>query len=90
LARLAGVLGLDQRELFLLAKPSTIVILRSQEEDQSRSGWDEFRKDDRLRHLHNISSEEMEVLSHIALMGRIKSARDFIHILNTLRYVLGR
>jgi transcriptional regulator with XRE-family HTH domain len=90
LGRLADVLGLDQRELFFLANPRTVDMLRPQGEDERRSAWDEFRKDDRLRRLHGVTTEEMEMLSRVALMGQIHTTRDFIYILNTVRHVLGR
>jgi transcriptional regulator with XRE-family HTH domain len=90
LGRLADVLGLDQRELFFLANPRTVDMLKPQVEDDRRSAWEDFRKDDRLRRVHGITAEEMEMLSRVALMGQISSARDFIYILNTVRHALGR
>ena len=88
--RLAEVLGLDQRELFFLANPRTVDMLRSHAENNHRSAWDDFRKDDRLKRLHGITGEEMDMLSRVALMGQISSTRDFIYILNTVRHALGR
>jgi transcriptional regulator with XRE-family HTH domain len=90
LVKLAEVLGLDQRDLFFLANPGPLDMLRPQSERESRSGWEEFRKDDRLKRLHSITHDEMEMLSKVALMGQISSPRDFIYILNTVRHALGR
>jgi transcriptional regulator with XRE-family HTH domain len=90
LVRLAEVLGLDQRELFFLANPRTVNMLMPQAEHERRSAWEEFRKDDRLKRIHGITGDEMEMLSKVALMGQISSARDFIYILNTVRHALGR
>ncbi|HTT77765.1 MAG TPA: helix-turn-helix transcriptional regulator [Candidatus Binataceae bacterium] len=90
LVRLAEVLGLDQRELFFLANPRAVDMLKPQAERELKSGWEEFRKDDRLKRLHGITSDEMDMLSKVALMGQISSPRDFIYILNTVRHVLGR
>jgi transcriptional regulator with XRE-family HTH domain len=90
LIRLAEVLGLDQRELFFLANPRTVDMLKPPDEVNRLPAWDEFRKDERLKRLHGITSEEMEMLSKVALMGRISSPRDFIYILNTVRHALGR
>lgn len=90
LSRLAEVLGLDRRDLFFLANPRAIEMLRPKEDGGKKSAWEEFRRDERARRAHNITSEEMEVLSKVALMGEIGSPRDFIYILNTVRHALGR
>ncbi len=89
--KLADVLGLDRRETFFLANPGAKALLSQQSPANSTaSAWDEFRKDDRLRRIHNVSNEEMEMLSHVALMGDVRSSRDFVYILNTIRQALGR
>jgi transcriptional regulator with XRE-family HTH domain len=89
--RLADVLGLDRRETFFLANPGAKALLSQQvQANNSASAWDEFRKDERLRRIHNITGEEMEMLSHVALMGDVRSSRDFVYILNTIRQALGR
>jgi transcriptional regulator with XRE-family HTH domain len=90
--KLADVLGLDRRELFFLANPGAKALLSQQPAvgSTSASAWEDFRKDDRLRRIHNITGEEMEMLSHVALMGDVRSSRDFVYILNTIRQALGR
>ena len=90
LARMAEVLVLDRRELFFLANPQMSELLAPKGSDNRRSAWEEFRRDERLRRLHNISAEEMEMLSRVALLGEIASPRDFIYILNTVRFALSR
>lgn len=90
LARLAEVLALDRRELFFLANPGMSDLLAPKASDSRQSAWEEFRRDERLRRLHNISAEEMDMLSRVALLGEIASPRDFIYILNTVRFALGR
>lgn len=87
--KLADVLGLDRRELFFLANPGAKALIQ-QPETSAASAWDEFRRDDRLRRIHSITSEEMDTLSHIATMGDVKSPRDFVYILHTIRHALGR
>lgn len=88
--RLAEVLGLGRRELFFLANPRAQAILSPEPETDSNSAWEDFRKDDQLRRIHNISGDEMEMLSRVALLGDVKSPRDFIYILNTVRHAVGR
>jgi len=90
--RLAEVLGLDSRELFFLANPHTEALLSAQPEstESSVSAWDQFRKNEQLRRIHNVSNGEMEMLSQVALLGEVQSPRDLIYILNTVRHAVGR
>lgn len=90
IARLAEVLGLERRELFFLANPAAMELVRNDEGERRASSWDEFRRDDRTRRLHRISGDEMDVLEKVARLGEIATARDFIYILNTIRHALGR
>ena len=90
LSRLAEVLLLDKRELFLLANPQAARLLDTTDQQDSKSAWSEFRKDERLRRIHNITEQEMEALLRVALMGEVRSKQDFIYILNTIRQALGR
>ena len=89
-ARLAAVLGLDRRELFFLANPRAMALLSPETKSTTDSAWDDFRKNERLRRVHNIASDEMKMLSQVALLGGLPSARDFIYILNTVRHAVGR
>jgi DNA-binding XRE family transcriptional regulator len=50
----------------------------------------EFRKNSRLRRIHNLSQEEMNALTHVTPLGEVGIPRDFINILNTVRNALGR
>jgi transcriptional regulator with XRE-family HTH domain len=90
LRRLAEVLRLDRRDLFFLANPGAVELLKSKETPSKRSAWDEFRKDHRLRRMHNIGQEEMNVLAQVASLGEVGTPRDFIYILNAVRHALGR
>ncbi len=90
IARLAEVLGLERRELFFLANPAALELVQTDGDGRKASAWDEFRRDDHSKRLHNISSDEMDILEKIARLGEISAARDFIYILNTIRHALGR
>jgi hypothetical protein len=57
---------------------------------QRHSAWDSFAKDENLRKLHNITDQELQTLSQVALMGEVRRAHDFIHILIAIRQALGR
>jgi transcriptional regulator with XRE-family HTH domain len=90
LTRLAEVLGLGRRELFFLANPRAQALLSPETESAADSAWDNFKKNEQLRRVHNIAVDEMEILSRVALLGDVRSARDFIYILNTVRHAVGR
>ena len=88
--RLAKVLGLDQRELFFCANPSTELLVSQEPKSDGRSVWDEFCQDEGLRKIHDITDQEMRALSEVALMGEVRSPRDFLFILNTIRHALSK
>ena len=88
--KLAKVLGLDPRELFFLANPETKVLVFEKPNPSEASAWDAFSKNPKLREIHGITDEEMGTLSQVALMGEVRSSRDFIFILNTIRHAIGK
>ncbi len=88
--KLADVLGLDPRDLFLLANPEAKTLVSLPADSNTPSAWEAFREDENLRKVHNISDREMETLSQVALMGDVRSSRDFVFILNTIRQALGK
>ena len=73
-----------------MANPGALELVRSETNSRQRSAWEEFQHNDRMRRLHSISNDEMDVLSRVAALGEISSARDFLYILNTVRHALGR
>ncbi len=83
-------MGLDRRELFFLANPRAVELLRTEQSGNEQSAWDEFRKKDRIRRSHNIKADEMALLTAVSQMGEIRSAREFIYILHIVRFALGR
>jgi transcriptional regulator with XRE-family HTH domain len=88
--RLAEVLGLDRRELFFLANPRAQALLSEESASSPASAWEDFKKNEQMRRIHNITGDEMEMLSRVALLGDVRSSRDFIYILNTVRHAVGR
>src|SRR5262249_37414489 len=86
---LADALGLDVRELFFLANPGTeVLISQHPNPTEGTSAWDTFSKDRHLRKIHNITDQEMQTLSRVAQIGEVRSARDFVFILNSIRLAL--
>lgn len=88
ISRIADVLGFERRELFFLANPKARDLVSEMPSERPESAWDEFQHDDRLHSLLKVSTDEMEMLSRVALMGNVRSARDFVYILNTVRQAL--
>lgn len=88
--KLADALGLDRGELFLLANPQAEAIITQPPEPAHESAWEEFRKDKRLHRIHGITPEEMGLLSRVEMMGRVRSTRDFLFIINTIRQAMTR
>jgi transcriptional regulator with XRE-family HTH domain len=88
LTRIADVLGFDRRELFFIANPNAKAMLTPKSEPSDKSAWDEFRTDQQLHVLHQINPRELDMLSQVAMMGEVRSSRDFIYILNTIRQSL--
>ena len=88
--RFVEVLGLDGRHAFLLANPRTQNLIVPEGSSAPHSAWQEFRNNEHLRRIHNISAEEMEILSRVELLGDVRSTRAFIYILNAIRHAIGR
>src|ERR1700689_2457207 len=55
LSRLAEALGLDRRELFFLANPGAVELLRVSGPGEKKPAWEEFRKSEQIRRMHNIA-----------------------------------
>jgi len=89
-SRLANILGFGFSELFFLANPRTKILVSEESNSAEPSAWAAFIADEKLRKSLNITEQEMDLLSIVALMGEVRSPRDFIFILNTIRNALGR
>jgi len=86
--KLANMLGLDARELFVLANPGTRVLASQEPNFAGPSAWESFVEDKELCNSLNITDQEMDILSRVALMGDVRSSRDFVFILNAIRNAL--
>ena len=85
--RLAGALGFDVDALHLLVRSRRRVFSRDAD---LGSVWEQFRTDAPLLRFHKISKAEMEMLSRAAMLGEFRSPGDTIHVLDTVRYVIGQ
>ncbi len=50
-----------------------------------REIWESFAADRTLRERHQITDQEMEALSRLAMLGSILSKQDYVFILSTIR-----
>ena len=87
--RLAEVLGLDRLELIFLANPEAQPLFQHHQAEAS-SAWKQFKQDARSQRAHGVSRQELAMLAQVTLMGDVRSARDFVYILNTIRGVQSR
>jgi transcriptional regulator with XRE-family HTH domain len=90
LKRLADILDLDPRDLFMTANPIAAHLIKSTAAVNGTSAWDALRKDKKFQRLHNITSAEMKFLSKVAKLGEVDSRRDFLQVLNVVRHTLQR
>lgn len=88
-ARLADVLGLEKEQLFLLAHPEAISLIGAHREaphpKTKDEAWKTFAADKALLARHNITAQELKVLSHVNMLGRVTAPRHFLFILNAIR-----
>jgi transcriptional regulator with XRE-family HTH domain len=88
--RLAEELALDSRQLLAVVNPSIAMMIGPDEHQEPSFAWDEFRNNTKVTRLYNVTSQEIDLLSKVATMGRVSSARDFIYILLAVRNALAK
>jgi transcriptional regulator with XRE-family HTH domain len=87
LLKLASALDLDAQELFLMANPVVRDVVAPQVETRE-SAWERFRTNKRLHTRHGITQAEIHVLKGVAMLGSVRTQRDFLFILQTIRQAL--
>ena len=85
LIAMARILGLDWRELFIVANPEAAALVSAPAEKIRKSSWEKFLNNVRLRKLHHITDQELQILSRMAAMGEVRSTQDFIFVLTAIR-----
>ena len=48
--------------------------------------WSKFTKDEALLAKHNVTADELVMLKSMMLLGSLQTVRDFINVLNALRF----
>lgn len=87
--KLAKALDLDASEILLLANP----LLRGAVAPQAgavdtRSTWERFAANKRLQTRNGVTRAELAALEKVATLGPVRSQRDFLFILQTIRQAL--
>ncbi len=93
LERMATVLGLDRRELFLLAHPEAKGIIDSgpqprmemQSPPSTVEAWQQFVSDRALLARYNVTQRELKALKQLSLLGYVLTSREFLAILSLIR-----
>ncbi|MBI1813798.1 MAG: helix-turn-helix transcriptional regulator [Deltaproteobacteria bacterium] len=86
-AKLARALDLDQQELYFLAYPQAKALMRP-ERPEPESAWLRFKANKRLHVRHSITRGEFSALERVASLGAVRTQRDFLFILQTIRQAL--
>jgi len=85
--RLATALDLDASEVFFMANPEARALLAPQQIPRG-SVWERFKSNRPLHTRHGISKQELVALEGVALLGAVRTQRDFLFILQTIRQAL--
>ena len=90
LSRLADVLGLKKEPLFLLAHPEARELIGAERaparrNEDRKQAWRSFVANKVLLARHAVKPRELQVLSHINLLGEVAAPRHFLFILNSIR-----
>jgi transcriptional regulator with XRE-family HTH domain len=86
--RLVDTLGLDPREVLLLAHPDAKYLMdpRIEPDRQSaNSAWERFASDRALLRAHNVSRAELRVLEQVSMLEHVAHPRHFLFVLNSIR-----
>lgn len=86
---LADTLGIDKERLFLLSHPEAKNLIQDTTRKRTRSrqpnAWQELLADKAVLIRNHVTDKELEVLSHIGLLGTVSKPRDYLFILNCIR-----
>ncbi|HTW89469.1 MAG TPA: helix-turn-helix transcriptional regulator [Candidatus Binataceae bacterium] len=91
LERIATVLGLDRRELFVLAHPEAKGIIDSATQPKPEpapttgNAWQQFVNDRSLLARYNVTQRELKALKQLSLLGYVLTSREFLAILSLIR-----
>jgi transcriptional regulator with XRE-family HTH domain len=92
LERMATVLDLDRRELFVLAHPEAKGMIdsaappsRPEPPPSTGDAWQQFVNDRSLLARYNVTQRELKALKQLSLLGYVLTSREFLAILSLIR-----
>jgi transcriptional regulator with XRE-family HTH domain len=87
LTRLRETLGLDGKELLLLAHPETRQLIDTARPSTKKGdgAWPRFLSSKSLLKRHAIAKGELKILKQVATFEQVARPGDFIFILNAIR-----
>jgi transcriptional regulator with XRE-family HTH domain len=77
LTRTAEVLGIETEKIVLLAYPKA--------DSLRKQAWKEFKADKALLAKHKVTTQELQILEDMHILGRINHRRQFLIILDIIR-----
>lgn len=85
--KMAKALDFDPQEFYLIAHPHMRSFL-APEERGVEDAWTQFRKNKRWQTRHNVTRKELDILGRVAKLGNVRSPRDFLFVLQSIRQAL--
>jgi transcriptional regulator with XRE-family HTH domain len=89
LARISEILGLDREMMISLSHPEAKPFMIAKKDHHAPVAkdqvWKEFKGNRHLLARHQVTGNEMKVLSQVNLLGKISAPRNFLFILNSIR-----
>jgi transcriptional regulator with XRE-family HTH domain len=88
LRRLADTLGLNPRDMLLLAHPEAKYLIGDADfSAQNRKGevWRRFATNRALLRRHNVTPAELRVLKQVSMLQDVTSPGHFLFVLNSIR-----
>jgi len=85
--RLGKTLGLDAKDLLVLAHPEAKEIIDSARPagKKGNDAWQQFVSNQALLRRHDITKGELKILRQVATLKQVGRPGDFIFILNAIR-----
>ena len=85
--RLSETLGLDAKELLVLAHPEAKQIIDGVRPSTKKGdgAWERFASNQALLRRHAITKGELKILKQVAALEQVARPGDFIFILNAIR-----
>jgi transcriptional regulator with XRE-family HTH domain len=88
IGRLADILGLDRRELLIMAHPEVrelIAETKPEKRPDASPTWQRFIGNQQLLASYKVTIGELRVLGNLSLLGTVHSAKEFLAILMLIR-----